>query len=66
MNALLVPPRDPTRLAQALATLLADAGMRVRMSENNRRKVSIFAPDKVAAEYLAVLAEIVGRDGGRS
>ena len=63
VNALLVPPREPARLADALAALLADPELRGRMGEANRQKVSIFAPDKVAAEYLDVLRQIAGRTG---
>ena len=60
VNALLIPAGAPARLAEAIAALLADPALRDRMSLANRQKVSIFAPDEVAAEYLDVLRQIVG------
>jgi glycosyltransferase involved in cell wall biosynthesis len=59
-NALLVPPRQPARLADALATLLSDPALGARMGEQNRKKVDIFAPATVAAEYLDALRRVAG------
>jgi glycosyltransferase involved in cell wall biosynthesis len=57
-NALFVPPRDAAALAQALERLLSDYGLRERMSDANRAKVRVFAPDQVAREYLEALRRI--------
>ena len=39
VTGLLVPPRDPTALAQSLTTLLLDAQMRREMGRRGRRRV---------------------------
>jgi glycosyltransferase involved in cell wall biosynthesis len=41
--ALLVPPEDPGRLAQAMLELLGDAGERSRMSEAARARARRFS-----------------------
>jgi glycosyltransferase involved in cell wall biosynthesis len=61
VNALFVPPRDPVRLADTLLRLLADDGLRGRMSQANQEKVKEFAPEIVAQHYLDVLEDVVGR-----
>ena len=61
VNALLVPPRDPVKLADILLRLLADDGLRGRMSQANQEKVKEFAPEIVAQHYLDVLEDVVGR-----
>ena len=38
VTGLLVPPRDPLALADAIATLAVDRSMRLRMGEAGRRK----------------------------
>jgi glycosyltransferase involved in cell wall biosynthesis len=60
VNALFVPPREPTVLAQTLERLLGDAELRRQMSLANREKVREFAPDRVASRYLTALEEILG------
>lgn len=60
-NALLVAPRDPNGLAAALERILSDDELRTRMSAANRVKFEEFAPESVAADYLATLEEIVAR-----
>jgi glycosyltransferase involved in cell wall biosynthesis len=52
-TGLLVPARDSASLAQALARLAGDAGLRKRMGEAARRRVvDHFSQERVAAETL--------------
>jgi glycosyltransferase involved in cell wall biosynthesis len=60
VNALLIPPGEPPQLADALGRLLRDPALCRSMGEDNLKKVTLFAPERVAAEYLEVLLEIVG------
>jgi glycosyltransferase involved in cell wall biosynthesis len=59
VNALFVPPRAPSQLADAIGRLLDDDGLRARMSAANRAKVRDFEPAKAAEIYLRALAELV-------
>jgi len=59
VNALFVPPRAPSALADAVGRLLEDDGLRRRMSAANRAKVRDFEPVKAAEIYLRALAEVV-------
>lgn len=47
-HGLLVPPDDPAALAQAVRTLLADAGERQRLSEQASRAMRAFAWERLA------------------
>ncbi len=58
-NALFVGPGDVRGLAASITTLLRDSDLRARMGAANQRRVRIFAPDVVAAEYLQVLQTVV-------
>ncbi len=58
VNALFVPPRAPSGLADAIGRLLEDDGLRGRMSAANRAKVRDFEPVKAAEIYLRALAEL--------
>lgn len=60
INAVFVPPRAPTKLADALEQLLDDDALRDTMAAANRRKVRDFAPEKAAAIYVDALARITG------
>jgi len=58
-NGLLVPPRDPAALAEALAWLLAEPGVRARMGARGRwRAVSEFSMEGVIARTLALYAQL--------
>jgi glycosyltransferase involved in cell wall biosynthesis len=59
INALFVPPSDPTALASAMTRLLTDEALRARMACANRSKVKTFAPDVVGKAYLAALEEVL-------
>lgn len=63
VNGLLVPARDPGFLAQALQTLLADAGMRHRLGAQGRRLVEEeFSLEKVIQATLAVYEKALHRE----
>lgn len=58
VNGLMVPPRDPTRLANALRALLADRPRRILMGQASRRLAeTAFSQETVISETLAVYAE---------
>jgi len=58
-NALFVPPGRSDLLAEALARLLLDAGLRRHMAESNQEKVKEFAPEVVAREYMQILCDVL-------
>lgn len=61
VNGLMVPPRDPARLANALRTLLADRPRRILMGQASRRLAETeFSQETVIAQTLAVYAEWPG------
>jgi glycosyltransferase involved in cell wall biosynthesis len=59
VHGFLTPPRDIAALAEALARILGDAGMRARLGQANQEKVREFAPDVVARHYLGVLQGVM-------
>lgn len=61
VQALLVSPRDPNRLADALIRLLRDPGLRARFSENGRQTARQYDWPKVAAEILDFYTETIHR-----
>lgn len=55
VNGLLVPPQDPLALANAIETLLADAGMRESMGRAGRQlALEKFSLEKIVAQTLEV------------
>jgi glycosyltransferase involved in cell wall biosynthesis len=57
--ALLVPPRRPGDLADALASVLSDAGLRDRLCTAGRERAQAFSWKQVAARTLDVYREAV-------
>jgi glycosyltransferase involved in cell wall biosynthesis len=58
-TGLLVPPRDPRALADAIGRLLADAELRRRMGEAGRRRVAErFSAEAMTRRVLAVYDEV--------
>jgi glycosyltransferase involved in cell wall biosynthesis len=61
-TGLLVPPRDPDALADALARLLDDAGLRQRLGMAGReRVVAEYESGKNAAELLRIFEHYLGQ-----
>lgn len=62
VTGLLVPPRDERALADAIVSLLLDAGQRQRLGDAGRRKAQAeWAPDAVARETVAVYQRTIAR-----
>lgn len=60
-NGLLVPPRNPRALAEAIATLLKDPVLRSRMGARGREiAVQEFSEERVVRETLALYCELLG------
>ena len=58
-TGLVVPPKDPEGLAEALRRLGADAALRVRLGEQGRERVKEFSVDAVARGTLAVYRQVL-------
>ncbi|MET0728730.1 MAG: glycosyltransferase [Acidimicrobiales bacterium] len=57
-TGLLVPPRSPARIAEAIAQLLADESFRRALATNGARRAQRFGWDRIASETLAVCEEL--------
>jgi glycosyltransferase involved in cell wall biosynthesis len=57
-TGLLVPPRQPNRIADALDRLLRDDGLRTRLGRAGARRSRRYGWDAIAAETLAVAEQI--------
>jgi rhamnosyl/mannosyltransferase len=60
-TGLVVPPRDPLALADAVNKLLADAGLRIGMGEAARLRAREFDVETMVDRTLALYAEVLGR-----
>jgi glycosyltransferase involved in cell wall biosynthesis len=49
-DALLVPPREPKRLAAAIGRLIADDDLRSQMAESGRERAADFSWERVTAK----------------
>ncbi len=58
MNGLLVPPRDPLALAQAILRLVADESLRARLAQAARPSVARFAIEATVGRYLALYEDL--------
>jgi glycosyltransferase involved in cell wall biosynthesis len=62
VTGLIVPPRDPARLSEAILTLLLDPERARAMGHRGSREVSVrFTPARLADETIEVYDEVVGR-----
>jgi glycosyltransferase involved in cell wall biosynthesis len=70
VNGLLVHPKDPDALADAILQLLGNPGLARQMGVEGRRRVAIFSADKMLEDievlYERLLAEEPGRAVARS
>ena len=59
VSGLLVPPKDPAALTEAIGALLGDAALRRRLAENARRRaVEEFSSERVIRETLALYRSV--------
>jgi len=67
VNGLLVPPRHPIALAEALQRLVEDAGLRRRLGTRARAIAEArFGSELVAASVIAVYQDLLSKAGQRS
>jgi glycosyltransferase involved in cell wall biosynthesis len=59
-NVVLVPPRDPRALADAVASLAHDADLRWRIGEGARQLSREFNWERIAARTLEVYHAVIG------
>jgi glycosyltransferase involved in cell wall biosynthesis len=57
-NGLLVPPREPRALADAIARLVGDRALRAAIAAANKLRAHEFSAAKMAARYLELYAEL--------
>ena len=59
-NGLLVPPRNPEALAEAIGILIENVGVRLRMEARGREIVTQkFSEERVVRETLAICPELL-------
>lgn len=57
-NGLLVPTKDPQKMADAILGLLDDEGLRKRLGEKAKRTAGNFSRDRMISEYEALFSEM--------
>jgi glycosyltransferase involved in cell wall biosynthesis len=61
-TGILIPPRDPAALADAIVALLSDEERRARMSERSRaRHAELFTVDRMVAETAVAYSQALGQ-----
>jgi glycosyltransferase involved in cell wall biosynthesis len=60
-SGILVPPRNPAALAQAILALAADRRQRIRLGEQARHWVQRFGVQAMVARYLALYRDLLSR-----
>jgi glycosyltransferase involved in cell wall biosynthesis len=56
-NGFVVPPRDPSQLAAAMAQLIKDSSSRVEMAVNSRKRIEAYSP---AAWAEGIVKAVIG------
>lgn len=65
-TGILVPPADPEAIADAVAMLLSDDGLRSQLSENAVRDAhERFSNERMVKEYLELYEELLGQRCGQ-
>jgi glycosyltransferase involved in cell wall biosynthesis len=65
-NGFLVPPSDQDQLAEAIARLLNDAGLRARLAAGAQKRIQQFTASAVAERLEAVYTRVAPRNSGTS
>jgi glycosyltransferase involved in cell wall biosynthesis len=61
VSGLLVPPRDPARLAEAVECVLGDAALRERLAAAGPERAQAFSEERMGARFASLLDGIVDR-----
>lgn len=59
VSGLVVPPRDPAALAEALNRLVDDADLHQRLAEGARQRAALFEASRMVAQIEALYAEVL-------
>lgn len=63
VSGLVVPPRDPAALAEALNRLVNDLELRQRLAAGARQRAALFEASRMVAEIEALYAEVLAGRG---
>ncbi|MCU1678909.1 MAG: putative Glycosyl transferase group 1, partial [Frankiales bacterium] len=67
VEGLLVPPRDPAALADALTRLLDDPPRRVEMGRQGQKRMTAeFGHERAVERFVALYDELLERRSGRA
>ena len=61
-QVLTVPPRDSSALAVAINKILQDDALRLRFSDNARKRARLFSLDRMLIETRKLYAEVIDKD----
>ena len=59
VSGLVVPPRDPAALAEALNRLVDDADLHQRLAEGARQRAALFEASRMVAQIEALYTEVL-------
>lgn len=58
-RGLLIPPKDPVALAEAMLRMLQDSKLREQLSQDGLEFVKLFSAEKVTTEYEAIILKAI-------